>query len=273
MPEIPDLEGYASYLNRRLPGRKVERVQVYIPIPVRAGAQELADTLEGKTIGEAGRIGKYLLFPFSDGAPFLVIHPMLTGRFQLAQPADKKPAKTIFALTLDGEELRYFDGRLMGKVYLAQEDELAKKVPRWTEMGPDALDPSLTEEVFRKRLHAYRGQIKSVLTKEQFVAGIGNAYSDEILFAAGIHPYRRRTDLSEEQESCLYRAMHEVLAWATPIVKERMEKDGLPRDHYRDHLRVHRKGGQPCPNCSNSISEITANQRITDYCRHCQPPY
>jgi len=102
------------------------------------------------------------------------------------------------------------------------------------------------------------------------VAGIGNAYADEILFAAGLHPYRKRTELSAEDESRLHQAIRSVLGQAAAIVTDRMEKEGLPLDEYRDHLKVHRRGGQPCPNCGSPITEITAGQRITSFCRHCQ---
>ena len=270
MPEIPDLEGYRAYFNRRLPGHRVLQAQVTIPIVVRSAKEEFAATLAGATFRPLERRGKYLLFPFDSGH-VLVIHPMLTGRFQHCEPREKRRAKTVFVLALDdGRELRYSDERLMGKAYLAKEEELAARVPRWSEMGPDALSGVLSEDAFVGRLRAYRGQIKSVLTKEQCLAGIGNAYADEILWEAGIHPYRKRTEVAEESLRRLYRAMRSVLEWATPIVSERMEREGLPTDHYRDHLRVHRRGGQPCPRCGAAITEITANQRITSFCRHCQ---
>ncbi|MBI1884736.1 MAG: Fpg/Nei family DNA glycosylase [Chloroflexi bacterium] len=270
MPEIPDLEGYCAYFNKRLPGLEVTQAQVVIPIVVRASREEFADALGGRTLAEMRRVGKYLLFPF-DAGPYLVVHAMLTGRFQYSDPSERKRAKTAFVLSLEnGKELRYFDDRLMGKAYLAAECDFAAKVPRWSEMGPDAMSDDLTDERFRQRLSRYRGQIKNVLTTEQCVAGIGNAYSDEVLFEAGIHPYRRRSELPAEAEGRLYRAMRSVFAWATPIVVERMEREGLPSDHYRDHLRVHRRGGQPCPRCGASITEITAGQRITNFCRHCQ---
>jgi formamidopyrimidine-DNA glycosylase len=175
-------------------------------------------------------------------------------------------------LALDNAmELRYFDQRLMGKVYLVSEEgELSAAVPRWSEMGPDVMSWELTEELFVQRLKNYRGQIKNVLTNEQCVAGIGNAYADEVLWEAGIHPYRKRVELTDEALGGLFRAVRAVMEWATPIVRQRMEADGLPDGHYRDHLRVHRKGGEPCPRCGSRISEITAGQRITNFCRRCQ---
>lgn len=271
MPEIPDLEGYRVYLNRRLPGENVSEARVTIPIVVRTPKEEFAKALTGDTLGETQRIGKYLLFPFASGR-VLVVHAMLTGRFQYCEPKQKLRAKTAFVLTLgSGMEVRYFDQRLMGKAYLSETVEgLPSVVPRWSEMGPDAMSDELTEDVFVQRLRKYRGQIKNVLTKEQFIAGIGNAYSDEVLWEAGIHPYRPRTQLSEEEQRGLYRAMRAVMEWATPIVVERMEREGLPEAHYRDHLRVHRKGGEACPRCGSRVSEITAGQRITSFCRNCQ---
>ena len=86
-----------------------------------------------------------------------------------------------------------------------------------------------------------------MILNDSLVAGIGNAYADDILFAAGLHPYRKRTELSAEDEGRLYQAIRSVLGEAAAIVTERMEKEGLPVDEYRDHLKVHRRGGQPCP--------------------------
>ena len=271
MPETPDLEGYRAYFNRRLPGVSVAEAAVTIPIVVRAPKEEFAQALAGETFAEVRRWGKYLLFPFQSGR-LMVVHAMLSGRFQYCDPGEKRRAKTAFVLGLDsGMELRYYDDRLMGKVYLVRhEGELPTVVLRWSEMGPDAMSPDLTEELFVQGLQRYRGQIKNVLTKEQCVAGIGNAYADEVLWEAGIHPYRRRVELSDEALGRLFRAVRAVMQWATPIVAERMETEGLPDDHYRDHLRVHRKGGEACPRCGSRISEITAGQRITNFCRKCQ---
>lgn len=272
MPEIPDLEGYRAYFNKRLPGQRVAHALVTIPIVVRTPRERFEEGLRGETFGDVRRISKYLLFPFQGGR-LMVVHAMLTGRFQYCDPKLKRRAKTAFVLALEeGMELRYFDQRLMGKVYLAEEEaEVASLAPRWTEMGPDAMSPELTEDLFVQRLSKHRGQIKNVLTTEQCIAGIGNAYSDEVLWEAGIHPYRKRTELSDDGLRGLYRAMRAVMEWATPIVADRMEAEGLPVDHHRDHLRVHRKGGEPCPRCGSRISEITAGQRITNFCRSCQP--
>ena len=141
---------------------------------------------------------------------------------------------------------------------------------RWTTLAIGALLPlaafaqtaAQTEPTFEAH----------VLTNAEFVQGIGNAYSDEILWEAKINPYTPRTKLSEAEMRLLYRSALAVMAWATPLVRGAMVKNGvLDYEERRDFMRVHRLGGKPCPRCGSTISEITANQRITSFCRTCQP--
>ena len=124
--------------------------------------------------------------------------------------------------------------------------------------------------MFRERLKKHSGQIKGILINHKFIAGIGNAYSDEILWEAKVHPYRKRTQLTDEEITNVYNAIGSTIAWASKIVSELMENE-LEYKEWRDHLRVHRRGGQPCPRCGTKISEITAGQRVTSFCRTCQP--
>jgi len=269
MPELPDLEAYRAFFNRRLPGVAIEEVTVRIPIVIRVPKDDFIAALTGNVFGEVERRGKFLLFSLRSG-DHLAIHPMLTGRFQYRQPQEKRRPKTCFVLTLsNGHELRYFDDRRMGKVYMVKQGDFAS-LPLFADLGPEPLSDEFTEEAFREHLRHFRGQIKSVIRNDSLVAAIGNAYADEILFAAGIHPYRKRIELPEEAEVRLHQAIRSVLGDAAAIVADRVEKEGIPVDEYRDHLKVHRRGGQPCPKCGSPITEITSNQRITSFCRHCQ---
>jgi formamidopyrimidine-DNA glycosylase len=271
MPEIPELEAIRGFFNEQLPGRRIETVQTRIPPVFRTPASELRETLPGDTFGELVRHGKFVLFPLASGR-VLAINPMLTGRFQYLEPKTKLAAKTCLVLGVEGgRDLRYADDRLMGKVYLVPADRL-DAIPNWATNGPDLLDPALSEDRWLEAIKKYRGAIKSVITNAEFVQGIGNAYSDEILWAAMINPYTPRPKLSDEDLRGLYRCALEVMAWATPLARERMVKgDNLDYDERRDFVRVHRRGGSPCPRCGTEISEITANQRITSFCRQCQP--
>lgn len=267
MPEIPDLQAYAGFLNEHLPGRTITAVDVFIPYIVRTPKEEFLG-LAGERFATVRRYAKSLIFAF-DSERVVVIQAMLTGGYQWVETGAKKKGRTVFAWRLDdGHELRYVDDRVMGRIYLSDVEHLAT-VPHMS-AGPDALDPALSEDEFRARIKRHRGQIKSVLTNEEFVAGIGNAYSDEILWWAKVHPYRKRTELTDDEVGTLYRAMHEVIEWGSRQVAEEVAREGISIKP-REFLNVHRKGGQPCPRCGTTISEVTAGGRITNFCRTCQP--
>ncbi len=268
MPEIPDLEAIRGFFNARVLGEPIVGAEILIPVVARFPKELFPEVLVSNHLTNIDRYGKFLLFRLASGH-VLVVNAMLAGRFQYVPQGEKRRGRTCAVVTFaNGHQLRYVDIRLMGKLYLVPEDALSG-VPQFAEMGPDALDPALTEEAFRERLKRHRGQIKGVLVNHRFIAGIGNAYSDEILWAANIHPYRKSNTLSGDEVGRLYGAIHEVMDWAIPIVEDVM-RDELSYEERREHLRAHRRGGQPCPRCGASISEITAGQRITSFCRHCQ---
>ena len=215
MPEIPELEAAKAALNARLAGRVIEEARVLTPFAVRRPAKdEFEALLTGDRLVETTRRGKYLLLALESGR-VLAVHLMLTGRFQFAEGAarEKKPGKRV-GWTLDfehGVQLRYFDYNHDGRAYLVEAEAL-QEVPQFDKMGPDALDPALTFEVFTERLRKFPGQIKRSLVNAAFVAGIGNAYSDEILFEAKIYPFKRARELTDEERRRVYDAVGSVYA-------------------------------------------------------------
>ena len=183
----------------------------------------------------------------------------------MPKPCQKRHAKTCVIFSLAGrDELRYFDQKRMGQLYLTRELDT---VPEFAGMGPEPLGVSLEE--FRARLKPFRGEIKGILTRGDFVAGIGNAYADEILWAARLHPYRKRTQLKPEEIDRLYAAMQATLRDAIEQVRAAMGENIQLEP--RDFFAVHMKSGEPCPRCGTAISLVGANQRITNFCRTCQP--
>ena len=271
MPELPELEIVREVLQRRVVGQKITNVEILPPggpIVVRdLSNRGFQAALTGATISSVYRRGKFLVFTFRNEASpvFLAINPKLTGRLQLADAAEKRRAKTHVVFTLENaRQLRYLDQKQMGQLYLA--DKL-DSVPDFAGMGPEPFDVTL--EAFRERLRPYRGEIKGILTRGEFIAGIGNAYADEILWTAQLHPYRKRTQLTAEEVERLYAAMRATLLDATDKVRVEMQEniDQKPRDF----LAVHMKTGEPCPRCGTPISLVGANQRITNFCRKCQP--
>ncbi|MBI2304459.1 MAG: hypothetical protein HYU86_06895 [Chloroflexi bacterium] len=266
MPELPDLEAIKGFLRPRLVGVAIQEVVTGQPVVLRQpSVAEFVALLRGNVFAGVERRGKFLLFPMTSGH-VLAINFMLTGRLQYCLPAERRHARTCLELSLeDGHRLRYFDDHLMGKVYLVEQLD---SIPHYQDMGPEATDEELTLEVFQKRLRRHFGQIKNILVNDTFVTGIGNAYADEILFAAGINPYRSRSRLSPQEVEKLYQATRRVLAEATETVCQRLGEE-IHRE-IRDFLPVHGKGGQPCPRCGNTISQITAHYRLTNFCRRCQ---
>ena len=213
------------------------------------------------------RRGKFLIFDLS-GDRMLVVNPMLTGGFQYCLPSERLFKKTCLLFELsNGYQLRYLDDKQMGRVYYVNGSQV-DQVPQLATQGPDVLAPMDLEE-FRQRLGKFRGEIKGVLTRGRVVSGIGNAYADEVLFEAKIYPYKKCGQLSEDELRRLHAAIRSVLKDAVRSVRERTGD----RIHVknRDFLKVHNRGGEPCPRCGNKISEVTANRRITSYCRRCQP--
>ncbi len=297
MPELPDLAILADAFGSALVGRPIEAMAAPQPLVVRATPVEIAD-LTGQRLVQVARRGKFLSFQLERDR--VVINPMLTGRLGLGSGggrdrtgaavvirfAARDPSSGAFSsaadsarpdrwtdgaswLPADGSsvDLRYRDPTRMGKVYVLPAG-VDRPVAGWDEQGPDADDPSLDLESWRRRIRRHGGELKNVLRNQGFVAGIGNAYSDEILWAARLLPFRRRAALAAEEVDALYFATRSVIAWAIPILRERVP----PRFEVevRDFLRVHGKGGRECPSCGSQLSEVAPGGFVTTFCRTCQ---
>ena len=289
VPELPDLVVVSEALHAGLAGRPIVRARSLAPLAVRGTPAELV-ALEGQRLERIGRRGKFILIDLERDR--IAINAMLTGRFQMAEPGAALPAKTALVLTF-GErahgpanaagwtrsatwlpadraqaELRYRDPTQMGKVYLLPRG-IDRKAPGLDEQqGPDADSPDLTLDVWRERIKRHPGELKALLRNQAFVAGIGNAYSDEILHAAKLSPFRKRASLAPDEVDALYAAMRTTLADAVVILRERVPPTF--EKQVRDFLAVHRRGGQPCTRCGKTISEVSSRSEATSWCRGCQ---
>jgi formamidopyrimidine-DNA glycosylase len=267
MPELPDLEVVRQFLSAALVGPVITGVEVRRPLVLRDLVGEPPGAaLAGRRVCEVGRLGKYLWLDLGLDL-WVVVNPKLAGRLAWRAAGAAPQAHTAIVVGFSsGRELHYLDPKEMGQVYITPS---LSQVPSFSSQGPDALDPALTAEVFAERLLRFRGEIKGVLTRQELVAGIGSACADEILFRARISPFRRRTHLSSVEMRQLYQAMREVLAEAVETLRQRVGSQ--IEVEVRDFLQVHGRGGQPCPRCGRLISELRARQRITSFCRGCQP--
>jgi formamidopyrimidine-DNA glycosylase len=290
VPELPDLTVVAEAFHAALAGRSITSASAPAPLAVRGTPAEL-QALAGQRLDSVRQRGKFLILELERDR--IVVNPMLTGRFQLTAAAAKRPTKTAVVLGFGrrsagpadaapwtrgaawmpadeaATEVRYRDPTQMGKVYVLPAG-LERSVPGMSddEQGPDADDPALTLDVWRARIRRHPGELKNLLRNQAFVAGIGNAYSDEVLHAARLLPFRKRSSLAVEEIDDLYAATGSTLARAIDILRERVPPTF--EQQVRDFLAVHMKGGQPCPRCGTRVSEVKAGGFVTSYCRGCQ---
>src|SRR3984893_8205414 len=263
---MPELEVLCEYLGPRLVGEEIKQVTVSpkFGFLLRTPPDDLARALQGRTIDGIWRRGKFLALDV--GGQKLVVNPMLGGRLHWSGSGDKPPPATLVALDLkSGETLRLTDFARMARVYLVGEGEL-ESVPGWSELGPEADSVSLEE--FQVRIRRHPGEPKNLLRNQAFIAGIGNAYSDEILHEARMLPLRKRSTLKSEEVVKLRPATKKVLSSAIESIKA--QPGYLPHKQDRSFLAVHGKAKTQCPRCGHRISELTARGEATDFCRGCQ---
>jgi formamidopyrimidine-DNA glycosylase len=273
VPELPELEVVREVLGPRMEGRVLTDVVVSprLGFLLRTPVGDLATTLRGRTLQRMRRRGKFMQLEVgadAGSAPELVLvdNPMLGGRFQWADPAEKVSAATVVRLGFDdGSELRLTDTARMGRIYLVAADRL-EDVPGYAEQGPEALGVDLEE--WRRRIRRHPGELKNLLRNQSFVTGIGNAYSDEILWDAKLLPLRRRSTLKDDEVEQLWRSTQSVLTSAIESIRGQAHYE--PHKQDRSFMRVHMKGGQDCPRCGHRISELTARGEVTNFCRGCQ---
>ena len=269
MPEAPDLYVLREYLAPRIQGRVVESVEELRPLVVRnMVGGGLNDHLSGRLIESLDRKGKLLLMSLSGGFS-LVISPMLTGEISLVASTKRMVKSTILVMDLGSTgQLRYVDSKRMGQIYYVNSNEI-DEITRIAEQGLDVLDDPMSLSDFRWSLKRFRGEVKGTLTRGQLVAGIGNAYADEVLWAAGIYPFRKVSRLSEDEVARLCESIYAVSRDAVARL-ESIFGSAHPRKE-RKFLSVHGKSGYPCPRCGTKISSVKTRQRETNFCRQCQP--
>jgi len=269
MPELPEVETIARGLREPLVGRQFTGVRIgWENLVARPTVKEFVRGLVGQRILGVKRRGKYLIFALSGGKS-LIIHLRMTGRLLIKNPDDEldKHAHLIFELD-DGQELRFNNVRKLGRVYLVDdEDEIVGK------LGPEPLDDDFTPAGFAALLSGRRGRIKPLLLNQRFMAGVGNIYADEALFAARIHPERRADALTTEDIERLYgairRVLHQGIENRGTTLSDYLDAEGR-EGRNQEYLRVFRRTGQHCPRCGVPIERTVVGGRGTYFCPRCQ---
>jgi formamidopyrimidine-DNA glycosylase len=270
MPELPDVELYVSALERRIVGRRLERVRLFSPFLLRSFEIPLAET-HGRRATSVRRIGKRIAIGL-EGELFLVIHLMVAGRFQWWEPpkTDAKPGGRIALAAFD------FEHATLGLTEASKKKRASLHVVRGeaalAEHDPGGLDPlTIGLAEFRAALVRENHTIKRTLTDPRTLSGIGNAYSDEILHRARLSPLKWTTRLSADETKRLHKAMREVLVeWV-----ERLRADAgdeFPRKvtAFRPEMAVHGRYREPCPVCGAPVQRIVYAENEANYCARCQ---
>jgi len=264
MPELPDLLHIQAKLEERLRGRKVIGERLTSPVVLRCLVRGNLSLLLGRPLDEIRRRSHFLVFRF-EGLD-LAVNPMLAGRFRLASPEDKDEGSLAFALGFEGAgELRYLDDKSMGKAYLAAAGDW-NAIPGLNAGGIDILSPQFTRERFVSLLKHRRDQVRAFLLDKKALDSLGNAYADEVLFAAGIHPKTWCRTLSHEDAVRLHDAIVEVMNHAVAEVARRDEPIEVK---VRDFLKVRMK--DQCPRCGAKLRRAGVRGMDAYFCPHCQP--
>lgn len=269
MPEWPDLHVLRSRIEKAVGGRRVTAIRVHDPLVLRA-TRPLDEALKGRTLTGVAHRGRFLAFTFDDGTR-VVVNPMLSGLFDLLPPAAKIRATTAFALTFEnGIDLRYRDDTRMGKVYLMAAGARDADVPGYSEQGVEAGALAWSADEFAKRAKATRRELRNLLMDDEFIAGIGNAYADEILWSAKLHPKRRVATLDPGELDRLRGALHATLERASEIVESQLPPELGQK--IRGHMNVRGRAGEPCPRCGTKIVRTRHGLDEMYVCPKCQPP-
>jgi formamidopyrimidine-DNA glycosylase len=268
MPELPDLVYLEAVLARALVGHAIVQGKVGDPVVLRCMVRDpFPALLVGKHIQDIKRVGQFMRFAIDDGF-VLVVNAMLTGRYALV--ADDAPARRDLILGIrlaDGRELRYSDETRMGKIYVAQEPQL-RDIPGYRDLGVDLLSPDFTLECFLRLASKRRDQVRQFLLDKTALASVGNAYADEILFAARLHPKTLCSQLGAEDMARLYQAIGTTLAWAIGEITRRAQPIEVK---LRDFLKVRGRSGQACYVCGTTLRQVRVGRDDACFCPTCQP--
>lgn len=258
MPELPDVEVYRQYINatslhQKITGIVVKSDRVLSGI----SAQKLSATLKGFELDSTDRHGKYL-FVCLDNGTSVMMHFGMTGDVKYFKGDDDVVYDQLRLDFDNGYHLAYISRRKLGKISFVSDIE---EFIRSKKLGPDAL--SLDQDEFRERIGKSRGSVKSTLMNQKIIAGIGNVYSDEILFHSRLHPQAKVQKLGDRKMLVLFGNMRRVLQMA---IKCRTQPEKFPRSY----LIPFRRKKEKCPACTGEIKGIKVSGRTAYYCPACQ---
>ena len=270
MPELPEVENIVRGLLPLLVGRTIVSAEVNWARTVACpAADQFAAQVAGRSVESIARRGKYVVIQLDTG--WLLFHLKMSGRLRWGAAGEAAGPYTRMALQLDdGHQLRFDDPRKFGRAYLVDDPAHVTEG-----LGPEPLDAEFGLEDLRQRLSRRSGRLKPVLVNQEFVAGIGNIYADEILFWARLHPLRHADTLRDDELARLFVALRRVLERAIVGHGTTLDDGGYvdsqgESGQYQDEIAVYGRAGKPCRCCGAPIERIVIGQRSAHFCPVCQ---
>ena len=272
VPELPEVETIRRQLAPHLEGRKLREVEILDPRWTRPEPPEAVEaSLRGALVRRVGRSGKYLVWSLS-GDRHLLVHLRMTGALLFDPPVDPTHTRVRFELD-DGHRVVYDDPRRFGTGHLlhgagARDEYLGARI------GVEPFTPEFTAEYLRRVARGRRVPVKAFVLDQRHIAGVGNIYADEALYRARIHPLQAAGRLTGPQWARVRDGIEEALAAGIEAkgasIDDFRHVDGA-RGAFQDRFLVHRRAGEPCPNCGTGVRKIVVGGRGTYVCERCQP--
>jgi len=267
MPELPEVETIKNELSPWVVGQSFTQVSIFDAELVCGGsAEEVRRGLIGQRVESLERRGKYLIFQLSNGKS-LIMHLRMTGVLLLNPKGVERYARAVFHLSNE-HRLVFSDRRRLGLIWLVNDANTVV-----CKLGPEPLDESFTPGALGQRLSRHRIPVKAALLDQCIVAGIGNMYADEALFAARIHPLRKADALSPAEvqtlHNCICRVLQAAIGSKGASVDTYVRPEGeLGTAHF--DFKVAHRGGESCPICGSTIERVLVQNRGTCFCPRCQ---
>jgi formamidopyrimidine-DNA glycosylase len=268
MPELPDLVYIERILNTEITGKTIRSFETFEPIIFRVLISiDLNTAFRDVQIKSVHRHGPFIVIKTSCGND-LVIHPMLAGKFKLGKASVKSTKTCCLKIVFsDDRALLFYDDKRMAKIYIVDK-KTYQSIPRFDKQGVNILSEKFTLPEFRNLIKGVRKQVRVFLMDQTKLSAIGNAYADEILFDAGLHPKTFCYQLDDTQVEQLYHSIRRVMDWGITQVR----KAARPIDiKVRDHVKVRNRKDQPCPVCGKKIRRAGVLGYDAFFCPKCQP--
>lgn len=266
MPELPEMETYKSFLQQLIGGQKITGVTINREKSINAPIEQFTSKVDNQTIKSIGRRAKYLIFELQNDS-CLLLHLMLGGRMFYGKEEDR-PDRTVQVQLSFGDHHLYFIGLRLGYLHLLSPEKIQQE---FQDIGPEPLDPNFSLDAFQTVMKNKRGGLKTTLLNQEVIAGIGNRYSDEILWHAQLLPDRKINELAPEENVRLYESIRIILQKGIQqggYMEQPLYKGDNKTGGYE--MYVHSCEGEKCRRCNSTIVMKEISSRKTYFCQNCQ---